>query len=132
MNTPTYPLGHLALRVSDLARTRAFYVDTLHFPVIVEAPGGFLVNVQGLAIAFAGDDEHTPSGDRFDPFRVGLDHLALNVPQVEDLQQLLEMLNQNNIPNNGIEDDPMTHARYISFYDPDGIAWEFYVMPGRG
>jgi len=32
--------------------------------------------------------------------------------------------------NNGIEDDAVLGGRYISFYDPDGIAWELYA-PSR-
>jgi len=28
-----------------------------------------------------------------------------------------------------VEDDPTTGGRYISFYDPDGIAWELYFLP---
>jgi len=35
------------------------------------------------------------------------------------------------VPNHGIERDPATGANYISFYDPDGIAWELYAMPPR-
>lgn len=35
-----------------------------------------------------------------------------------------------NVPNNGIEQDELTHASYISFYDPDGIAWELYKTTG--
>jgi len=30
--------------------------------------------------------------------------------------------------HNAIEEHALTHAPYISFYDPDGIAWEFYVF----
>ncbi|GCE28071.1 hypothetical protein KDA_35550 [Dictyobacter alpinus] len=129
MHPTSYPLGHLALRVSNLARAKSFYVDTLHFPLLLEIPGRILVNVQGLAIALIGDDAHTAPEDRFDPYRIGLDHLALAISDKEDLNSLLQTLNQHNIPNHGIEEDQMTHTSYISFYDPDGIAWEFYLTP---
>jgi hypothetical protein len=33
--------------------------------------------------------------------------------------------------NHGIEQDSGSGANYISFYDPDGIAWELYAMPPR-
>jgi catechol 2,3-dioxygenase-like lactoylglutathione lyase family enzyme len=132
MTTSIRGLSHLALRVTDLARARAFYVDALQFPVQVEMPGGLLLNAYGTPMAILGDDSHTAKSDRFNPYRVGLDHLALNVPNEEMLSALLDKLNQAGIPNHGIEQDEMTHARYISFYDPDGIAWEFYVTPARG
>ncbi len=35
------------------------------------------------------------------------------------------------VRNNGVEEDPETHAKYISFYDPDGIAWELYSISTR-
>ena len=31
------------------------------------------------------------------------------------------------VPNNGIEHDERWGADFITFYDPDGIAWEFYA-----
>jgi glyoxylase I family protein len=129
MDVASYALGHLALRVSDLARARSFYVETLHFPLLREIPGRVLFGVHGLIIALVGDDPHTEQGDRFQPYRVGLDHLALAVPDQQDLTDLLHYLNQAGVPNNGIEEDAMLHAHYISFYDPDGIAWEFYATP---
>lgn len=132
MTTSIRGLSHLALRVTDLARARAFYVDALQFPVQLEMPGGILLNVYGTIITLLGDDPHTAKNDRFDPYRVGLDHLALDVPNEDMLHVLLDKLNQAGIRNNGIEQDEMTHANYISFYDPDAIAWEFYVIPTSG
>lgn len=131
MDLTAYTLGHLALRVSDLARARSFYVETLHFPVLLAVPGRVLLNVHGLVVALLGDDPATEQGDRFQPYRIGLDHLALTVPNEQELTGLLDALNQAGVPNHGIEEDELTHARYISFYDPDGIAWEFYAAPAR-
>ncbi|WP_160146047.1 VOC family protein [Dictyobacter aurantiacus] len=131
MHPASYALGHIALRVSNLARARAFYVETLHFPAILEIPGRLLLNVHGIVIALLGDDPHTGQEDRFSPYRVGLDHLALAVPDPQELNTLLEYLQQAGVPNHGLEEDELTHARYISFYDPDGIAWELYATTRR-
>jgi hypothetical protein len=30
-----------------------------------------------------------------------------------------------------VEEDPATHRQYISFYDPDDIAWELYAVSPR-
>ena len=52
--------------------------------------------------------------DRFDPYRVGLDHLALGVPDVMTLETMKRELNVASVPNNGIEQDALTQASYIS------------------
>jgi glyoxylase I family protein len=129
MALETNGLHHLAIRVTDLARARAFYVETLGFQPVLELPGLVIVNANGSLLGIRGSAAETPPGDRFDPYRVGLDHLALGVGQVADLAHLKEQLDRTDVRNNGIEDDPVLGTKYISFYDPDGIAWELYAMP---
>jgi glyoxylase I family protein len=131
MQFGAYPLGHLALRVSDLAQARHFYVDTLGFGLLRETPGAVFLDVHGVLIALIGPSEQTDGADRFNPFRVGLDHLALAIVDAGELDGLWEQLDAAEVPNHGIERDPATGANYISFYDPDGIAWELYAMPPR-
>jgi glyoxylase I family protein len=70
--------------------------------------------------------EQTRAEDRFDPFRVGLDHLALTV-SAADLPGLKQRLDAAGVRNNGIEHDDQSGADSITFYDPDEIAWEFYA-----
>ncbi len=72
------------------------------------------------------------SGDQFDPARVGLDHLAVAAPDIPVLQQMQRQLDGAGVRNNGVEHDDLTGATYVSFYDPDGIAWELYVMSPAG
>jgi glyoxylase I family protein len=131
MRFKTYPLAHMGLRVSDLARARRFYVDTLGFGLLQESPGAVFLDAHGLLIALIGPAEQTSDADRFDPFRIGLDHLALAIADGAELDGLQEQLDAAGVPNHGIEQDSATGASYISFYDPDGIAWELYVMPTR-
>lgn len=47
-------LAHLALRVTDLARTRQFYVDTLSFEPLQELPGVLICNVYGGYLEWGG------------------------------------------------------------------------------
>src|SRR5947199_3904423 len=85
--------SHLGLRVTNLARAKRFYVDTLGCPLVRETEEVVFVRVSGMLIALLGADVHTPGNDHFDPFRVGLDHLALAVAdpsQLADLQRELE------------------------------------------
>src|ERR1700676_1526542 len=131
MSLQTSGLHHLAIRVTDLARARSFYVDTLGFQFVLDLPGGIIVNANGLLPGIRGDAPETVRGDRFAPFRVGLDHIALAVGDAASLVSLQKQLDRNDVRNNGIEDDPVLGATYISFYDPDGIAWELYAMPNQ-
>jgi glyoxylase I family protein len=123
--------SHVGLRVFDLARAKRFYVDTLGCPMVRETETAVFVTVAGMLIALLGADAHTPGDDRFDPFRVGLDHLALEVSDPSQLAEMQRDLDEARIRNNGVEEDPATHRQYISFYDPDGIAWELYTASPR-
>jgi glyoxylase I family protein len=127
----TNGLSHLAIRVTDLSRAKKFYVETLGFQQLLETDEVVIVNAGGAMLGIRGSADQTRAGDRFDPYRVGLDHLALAVPDVAALDESLQHLNAAGIPNNGIESDALTGANSISFYDPDGIASELYVMPQR-
>ena len=73
----TSGVHHLALRSTDLARARAFYGGTLGLPIVLETPALFIALAGATAIAVRGPEAGTPAGDRFNPFRVGLDHVAL-------------------------------------------------------
>jgi len=121
-------LSHLGLRVTNLARAKRFYVDTLECQLVREIDGAVLVNVYGTLIGLYEADSPSKSYDHFDPFRVGLDHLALAVEDTSILEDLKRDLDAAGVRNNGVEEDPETHDKYISFYDPDGIAWELYSI----
>jgi glyoxylase I family protein len=119
-------LSHLGLRVTHLARAKHFYVDTLGCQLVRETDGGILVDVSGMLVALYETDVDSANYDRFNPFRVGLDHLALAVEDPGILEDIKRELDAAGVRNNGVEEDPETHDKYISFYDPDGIAWELY------
>jgi len=121
-------LSHLGLRVTNLARSKRFYVETLGCQLVREADGGILVNISGLLVALYEIDSDAANYDRFNPFRVGLDHLALSVETPSLLEDLQRDLDAAGVRNHGVEEDPETHDKYISFYDPDGIAWELYSL----
>jgi len=121
-------LSHLGLRVTNLARAKRFYVETLGCQLLRETDGGILVNVSGMLVALYETDSDSANYDRFNPFRVGLDHLALTVENSGTLEDLKRYLDAAEVRNHLVEEDPETHDKYISFYDPDGIAWELYSI----
>src|SRR5579859_705935 len=79
MSLLTGGLHHLTIRTTDLARAKRFYVDTMGFEVVRERDGALILNAHGTTFGVLGAAPQTASQDRFDPFRVGLDHLALAV-----------------------------------------------------
>jgi len=125
----TVGIHHVALRATDLERSRRFYGDALGFPVVLEAPGVFLFLAGQTAIAVRGPDARTPRGDVFSPFRAGLDHLALACADERELQRVAAALASAGIENTGVKTDPTLNRQYVAFKDPDGIAWEFYMAP---
>ena len=88
------------------------------------------IHAGGFQLGIRAGDPRRKQGDRFDESRVGLDHLALAIsaPTLEEAKQELDRLG---VRNNGVERDSLTNAEMVTLYDPDGIAWELYALPGR-
>ena len=127
VNLQTTGVHHLALRSSDLARSRRFYVDTLGFAPVLEAPQIFLFLAGSTAVAIRGPERGQTDGDRFSPFRIGLDHVALACQSEEELERVAAALAAAGVENTGVKLDETLGKRYVAFKDPDRIAWEFYM-----
>jgi len=125
----TAGVHHVALRSSDLARSRRFYADSLGFPVVLETPQLFIFVAGQTAVALRGPEAATPAGDRFNPFRVGLDHLALACADEAELGRVAGALAKASVWNTGVKLDEVLGRRYVAFKDPDGVAWELYMNP---
>jgi glyoxylase I family protein len=66
----------------------------------------------------------TPSGDRFSEQRIRLDHLAIGVSSLQELERLAEVLRRNGVAAD-LHHDPMGPA-IVTFRDPDNIQWELF------
>ena len=138
MNTPI-PCGdihHLRLTVTDVGRSREFYTSLLGFQVAVESPPpgdpaaaeafkllfGGVVMVRGNLIM--GLRPMAPEADRFDPDRVGLDHLSFGVPGREDLDQAARLFDERGVTYGEITRLPGFGIDVLPFEDPDGIQLE--------
>jgi glyoxylase I family protein len=131
MTLQTGGIHHVAIRVTDRARAKEFYTTVLGFAEVLQTEDLVLLNVYGTFLGLRAGAPETEPNDRFSPFRVGLDHLALAAPSADALLELQRQLDVAGVPNNGIENDPLLGAEYVSFYDPDGIAWELYALPAQ-
>lgn len=123
----TSGVHHVTLRSTDLQRSRRFYVETLGFPVVLETDALVVMVAGSTAIALRGPDKQTPPGDVFNPFRVGLDHVALTCADEGELQRVARALSEAGVENTGVKTDPTLGKQYLAFKDPDRIAWELYM-----
>jgi glyoxylase I family protein len=68
------------------------------------------------------DTERT--GDRFDPFRCGLDHLSFSVGSKADLEAAAQSFEERGVEHSSISDLPPFGIAVLPFKDPDGVALE--------
>lgn len=127
INIRTPGVHHVTLRVSDYERAKRFYGGTLGFPIVLEKPNLFVFFAGGTAIAVRGPEIDTPPGDRFDPFRVGMDHLALACEDEAEIERVAKALAAAGVENTGVKVDETLGKKYVAFKDPDRIAWELYM-----
>jgi catechol 2,3-dioxygenase-like lactoylglutathione lyase family enzyme len=123
----TAGIHHIAIRCCHLTRSRRFYEGVLGFPVLLDLPNLFIVAAGNTAIAVRGPEDSTPAGDKFNPYRVGLDHIALACPDPNELTRVAGALREAHVENTGIKIDEVLGKKYVAFKDPDRIAWEFYA-----
>lgn len=133
----TTGLHHVRLTVTDLERSKAFYMDVLGFEIAAESPGspadpevrkdpeqlygGVVLQTNGMLFGLrpvaAGED-------RFDSERVGLDHISFTVGSRSDLEEAVRRLEEAGVPHGEINDLTDFGIAIVSFSDPDGVHLE--------
>lgn len=124
-------LTHVAVTVSDLARSKEWYGKLFDSaPVLDEDTGPFHHVVWLLGGTLLGIHKHagSTSSEPFDERRPGLDHVAFGCANRAELETWEKRLNELGIANGGIVDAP--YGAGLSFRDPDNIALEFFAPPG--
>jgi glyoxylase I family protein len=123
----TRGLHHVTLRSRDLGRSKLFYSEKLGFSIIMDLPELVVFQAGATALVVRGPDAGTPEGDKFNPLRVGLDHIALACDDEAELERVAAALSAEGIENTGVKIDETLGKKYVAFKDPDRIAWEFYM-----
>lgn len=124
-------LGHVAVTVTDLDRSREWYSKLFDSsPVLDEDTGDFYHVVYALSGTLFGLHTHPKDNDQpdFSEFRTGLDHIAFAVASRSELESWEKRLDELGISHGGIKDAP--YGSGLSFRDPDNLPLEFFAPPG--
>ena len=122
----TSGLNHIIMTIKDVKISQEFYGDLLGFETKTIADGFFFMT-GGVSIFFFSPRRPIPD-DRFNEFRIGLDHLAFTAPSESALQSLAEKLQAAGVETKGVE-TYHTGNKYVAFRDPDNIQLEYW-LPG--
>ena len=138
--TPAAVLGlhHFAYRCRDAEETRHFYEDILGLPLVHVVKEAFVPSTgektpfahvffelkDGSCIAFfdLGDNVKPEPSPNTPPW---VNHLALKVPSVKDVETMKARLEANGISVVGITDHGFVKSIY--FFDPNGIRLELTI-----
>jgi glyoxylase I family protein len=124
----TGTVHHMALTVTELARSERFYTGLLGFQKLMDLSDTrvLMANSGGmiLALTTAPDPTQAPQNDRFNENRVGLDHLSFSVADHTALENAARLLDKHGVPRGEIKDLAGLKLYVLAFRDPDNIQLE--------
>lgn len=122
-------MHHIALTVRDLSRSKAWYEQVLGLTGLFEGDDddvSYVVLTDSSSQLMLGLRQYREgSGDRFDEFRTGLDHLAFAVSDQTQLQAWETRFSELGVDHSLIKDSPV--GQMLTLRDPDNIQLEFVV-----
>jgi catechol 2,3-dioxygenase-like lactoylglutathione lyase family enzyme len=124
----TAGIHHIALRCKDMEVTKNFYQNTIGLTLALDTPEliGFVAG--SVFIGFKKASPGNNTGSVFNPFIVGMDHIALSCETEEELHRVAKGLAEAGVENTGVKTDETLQKQYVAFKDPDRIQWEFYMV----
>jgi glyoxylase I family protein len=128
MTIPINTIHHLALTVTDTARSKDFYTNILGFKHIVDLGPRVLVGNDAIIIALLPppDPSQALPNDRFNENRLGLDHLSFSVASRADLEAAARHFDEHDVSHGEINDlgEYGLPIYVMAFRDPDNIQLE--------
>ena len=114
---------HIAMRSPNFEATKAFYTETLGFPIVGQIPGGSVVfiDIGGTTIELV----PAPGTGPVRKADCGLVHLAL---EVDDVDATYEELSSKGVAF-FIQPKSVGDIRLAFFHDPDGNELELFQSP---
>lgn len=126
-------LNHVAVTVRDLEVSSPWYRRLLGSDPVTDEhdDAGYRHQVWlldgGTGFGLHQHDRAAPD-EKFSEHRVGLDHVAFGCANRAELEDWVTRLDELGIEHGGIVD--ASYGSALSFRDPDGIALEFFALPG--
>lgn len=122
-------IGHIVLKVRDLARSQSFYTDTLGFKLAGSREGMVFLRCteshHDLALLEVGPGALTPSD-----YHLGLFHVAFKLPSYLHLKEAYKILRDKGVTILSAVDHVVSKSLYIS--DPDGNVIELHSDSAEG
>jgi catechol 2,3-dioxygenase-like lactoylglutathione lyase family enzyme len=133
----TLGLHHVALTVSDIDASIAWYKDVFEFEELLrddhyQGAGGYAVVVgyPDWSMAVVLNSHPTNKGEVFDPTRTGLDHVGFVAPDRATLVEWEERLSNKGVKHSPISDHDFGSA--LNFRDPDDMQLQIVAFAGSG
>jgi catechol-2,3-dioxygenase len=118
--------SHISLTVTDPERSADFYNRVLGTKTVFSTGHtGTLIIVARDAMTIALRNHAGSNDKRFDPTRIGLDHVAFVVPSRAELEAWHTSLTAAGVVCSAIEASP--RGLHLNLKDPDNIAIELFV-----
>lgn len=119
-------ISHLGLSVADLPAATDFWSGVMGFTVLTREPGlSFLLRVD-VRMALGLTDHGTTVAGAFDEHHVGLDHLALAVPDLPALEAWARWLDECGVPHSPVA--PSDAGHHLNLRGPDEFPVELFAM----
>jgi glyoxylase I family protein len=109
-------------------RTKYFYQNTIGLPLALDSAELMIFQAGNVFIVFKKANPLQPAEAKFNPFEIGLDHLAIACETEEELLRFAKGLAGAGVENTGVKVDETLQKKYVAFKDPDRIQWEFYMV----
>ncbi|HVL07283.1 MAG TPA: VOC family protein [Acidimicrobiales bacterium] len=123
---------HASFTVSDREKSVAWYRDVLGFERHSEVEGETFLRTRmrhpdsGITVTLT--EHRQGGGGRFDERRIGLDHLALAVRDLDDLKAWKRRFEERGVDHSEIKETG-PGASMITMRDPDNIQLEVFSTP---
>ncbi|MDH4337866.1 MAG: VOC family protein [Candidatus Krumholzibacteria bacterium] len=117
-------VGYVHLRVSDLDRSLAFYLDVLGLRMVSGGPSTATLSANGRGPGLIVLTEKKDAPPR-EPHSTGLYHVAIRVPSRRSLAMVIRHLGDVKWRIDGFADHDVSEAVYLA--DPDGNGLEVYA-----
>lgn len=122
---PRAVIGHVHLKVTDVAKSEAWYRDVLGFETQARyGADAVFMSAGGYHHHLGLNQWHSKGGPRPDPRAPGLFHVAILYPDRAALATAVKRVLDAGWPLDGVADHHVSEAVYLS--DPDGNGIELY------